>query len=184
MQGQLPISMPLPREHLLDELATAYVQAVAAYAGATIAVSAADYGIDGTLHRIVRAKREKSPGYKFIPEGFPVEFQLKGTTVAVFRDDRVMYDLGVRNYNLIVARPRVAVPLFLFLVCFARDENNWMDLKNEQLILKASAFWWKQSAEPTKNTSTIRIEIPITSRLTSSAIQDMIDTSKDRFDVP
>jgi hypothetical protein len=31
--------MPLPREHLLDELATAYVQAVAAVAGATIAGS-------------------------------------------------------------------------------------------------------------------------------------------------
>jgi hypothetical protein len=42
--------MPLPREHLLDELATAYVQAVAAVAGATIAVSN-DYGVDGTLNR-------------------------------------------------------------------------------------------------------------------------------------
>jgi Domain of unknown function (DUF4365) len=176
--------MPLPREHLLDELATAYVQAVAAYAGVTIAISRADYGIDGTLHHIVRARREKSPGYKFIPEGFPVEFQLKGTTVALFRDDRVMYDLSVRNYNLIVERPTVAVPLFLFLVCFASDENNWIDLNDDQLVLKASAFWWKQSAEPTKNTSTIRIEMPITSRLTSSAIQDMIKTSRDRFDVP
>jgi uncharacterized protein DUF4365 len=176
--------MPLPREHLLDELAAAYVQAIAAYAGATIAVSRADYGIDGTLHHIVRAKREKSPGYKFIPEGFPVEFQLKGTTVAVFRDDCVIYDLSVRNYNLIVERPTVAVPLFLFLVCFGRDENNWIALNNEQLVLKASAFWWKQAAEPTKNTSTIRIEIPIASRLTSSAIQDMIRTSRDRFDAP
>jgi hypothetical protein len=31
--------MPLPREHLLDELATAYVQTLAALAGATIAVA-------------------------------------------------------------------------------------------------------------------------------------------------
>ena len=176
--------MPLPSEHLLDQLATAYVQAIAAYAGATIAVSRADYGVDGSLHHIIRARRQKSPGYKFVPEGFPVEFQLKGTTVAVFRDDRVMYDLGVRNYNLIVERPALAVPLFLFLVCFSRDENDWIDLKDEQLTLKASAFWWKQSGEPTRNTSIIRIEIPITSRLTSSATQDMINASKERFDVP
>jgi len=33
----------LPQQHLLDELATAYVQALAAAAGATIAV-ARDYG--------------------------------------------------------------------------------------------------------------------------------------------
>jgi len=41
--------MPLPREHLLDELATAYVQVVAAVAGATIAVCRQDYEVDGTL---------------------------------------------------------------------------------------------------------------------------------------
>ena len=41
--------MPLPREHLLDELAIAYVQTVVALAGATIAVSRKDYGVDGSL---------------------------------------------------------------------------------------------------------------------------------------
>jgi len=46
--------MPLPREHLLDELATAYVQAVAAMAGATIAVSRRDYGVDGVVKDISR----------------------------------------------------------------------------------------------------------------------------------
>jgi hypothetical protein len=44
--------MPLPRQHLLDELATAYVQTVVAIAGATIAVSWRDYGIDGTIKEI------------------------------------------------------------------------------------------------------------------------------------
>jgi hypothetical protein len=41
--------MALPPEHLLDELATAYVQAIVSAAGATIAVSRLDYGVDGTL---------------------------------------------------------------------------------------------------------------------------------------
>jgi len=168
----------------LDELATAYVQAVAAYAGATIAVSRADYGIDGTLHHIVRAPKEKSPGYKFIPEGFPVEFQLKGTTVAILRKDHVMYDLNVRSYNLIVGRSAVATPLFLFLVCFGSNEDEWIEFRKEQLVLKASGFWWRQSAAPTRNSSTVRIEIPTSSRLTSTAIRDMVKTSKERFDVP
>ena len=93
--------MPLPREHFLDELATAYVQVVAAAAGATIAVSRVDYGVDGTLSHVVRAGRTGSPGYKYIPDGFPIDFQLKGTTVATVQMDLVQYDLSARNYDLI-----------------------------------------------------------------------------------
>jgi hypothetical protein len=100
--------MPLPREHLLDELATAYVQAIAAAGGAVISIGRRDYGVDGTVDRIVQAKRSTSPGHKFVPEGFAVEFQLKGTTVATVGLDHVGYDLDVRNYNLIVERSRVA----------------------------------------------------------------------------
>ena len=49
--------MPLPRERLLDELATAYVQAVAAVVSATIAISRQDYGVDGKLRHVL-----KTPG--------------------------------------------------------------------------------------------------------------------------
>jgi hypothetical protein len=105
--------MPLPREHLLDELATAYVQAVAAVAGATIAVSRQDYGVDGTLKNIVGAA-----GNRFVESGFPVDFQLKGTTVAAIREDRIQYDLKVRNYDLIMGRSMLGTLYYLFLVCF------------------------------------------------------------------
>jgi hypothetical protein len=70
--------MSLPREHLLDELATAYVQVVAATAGATIAVSRLDHGVYGTLSHVVQASKEESHETKFIPDGFAVEFQIKG----------------------------------------------------------------------------------------------------------
>jgi hypothetical protein len=173
--------MPLPPEHLLDELATGYVQAVAAMAGAIIAVSRLDYGVDGTLNHIVRAKKDRSPGYKFIPEGFSVEFQLKGTTAATIRKEHVEYDLNVRNYDLIVNRSSMATPLYLFLVCFGSEADKWVAIEPEQLILKASAYWWRQSAAPTSNSSTIRIEIPVMSRLTSNAIADMLIAAKSRF---
>src|SRR2546428_11666428 len=117
--------MPLPREHLLDELATAYVQAVAAAAGATIAITR-DYGVDGTLNPVVRARRSGSPGHKFIPDGFLIQFQLKGTTVATVKDQHVVYDLDARNYDLIVERARVATPLYLFLICFGPDTKDWI----------------------------------------------------------
>jgi len=91
--------MPLPREHLLDELSTAYVQAVCARAGAVIAVTRLDYGVDGTIRHILRADDGR-----FADAGLAVDFQLKGTTVAEFDNVHVEYVLRSRNYNLILVR--------------------------------------------------------------------------------
>jgi hypothetical protein len=173
--------MPLPREHFLDELATAYVQIAAATAGATIAVSRLEYGVDGTLSHVVKAKKRTSRGDKFIPDGFSVDFQLKGTTVATIQRDHVAYDLNTRNYDLIVERSVVATPLYLFLVCFGAEMENWIAVKSDELILRASAYWWKESGAHTKNVSRVRINIPVANRLTSPAIEDMLEASRNRF---
>jgi hypothetical protein len=167
--------MPLPREHLLDELATAYIQAVAAAGGATLAVGQRDYGIDGVLHHIVKMEDQ------FVPSGFPIEFQLKGTTIAEISDTHVLFDLKVRNYNLVVTRKPWAAPLYLFLECFGSDLGSWIDEEDEQLVLRASAFWWLRSDVATLNRSSVRIEIPIANRLTSNAIESMLYASKERF---
>jgi Domain of unknown function (DUF4365) len=172
--------MPLPREHLLDELATAYVQAVAAVAGATIAVSSRDYGVDGTLNQI--ESRRHVQGTQFIPSGFPVDFQLKGTTVAAIREDRIQYDLKVRNYDLIVGRATLGTPYYLFLVCFNGAPESWFALQPNELILKASAFWWTEAGPKTSNSSTVRLLIPPENHLTPDAIEDMLRASKERFE--
>lgn len=168
--------MALPREHLLDELATAYVQAVAAVAGATIAVSRLDYGVDGTLKHIVKTEEDR-----FIESGFPADFQLKGTTRAEIGDGRVSYDLKVRNYDLIVMRRQIATPYYLFLVCFPSEMESWIEEERERLILRASAYWWTASGPATENSSSVRIDIPVANRLTSNAIEGMLKASKDRF---
>jgi hypothetical protein len=167
--------MPLPREHLLDELATAYVQAVAANAGATLSVSRRDYGVDGTLNHILEVEDQ------FLPSGFPIEFQLKGTTTAKIGDTHLQFDLKVRSYDPLVTREAWAVPLYLFLVCFDQNPNRWIVEDDEQLALRAAAYWWLKSDVATLNRSSVRIEIPITNRLTSRAIEDMLQASRGRF---
>jgi hypothetical protein len=171
--------MPLPREHLLDELATAYVQAMAAVAGATIAVSR-DYGVDGVLRQVELVRTDQRT--EFIPSGFPVDFQLKGTTVAAIGEDRIQYDLKVRNYDLIVSRSRWGSPFYLLLVCFDGPPESWFALRPSELILKASAFWWTETGPKTLNSSTVRIGIPPENRLTPDAIESMLRASKERFE--
>jgi hypothetical protein len=168
--------LPLPPEHQLDELATAYVQALAAGAGATIAVSRRDYGVDGTLKHIVKVE-----GNRYVESGYPVDFQLKGTTTAELDAKEVNYDLNVRNYDLIVTRDELATPYYLFLVCFGKDGERWMTHDKQSLALNASAYWWVNRASPSLNRSSVRVKIPLANVLTTAAIDVMLDGARDRF---
>jgi hypothetical protein len=161
---------------LLDELATAYVQAVAALAGATIAVSRRDYGVDGTIKYVGTTADD---GY--FETGYPVEFQLKGTTVATRLSTAIKYDLKARNYNLIVTRKQTATPYYLFLVCFGSDAKKWAVADAESLVLNASAFWWTGFGPRSENTASVRVEIPVANRLTFGAIEDFLRGSEARF---
>jgi len=168
--------MALPQEHLLDELATAYVQAIVAAAGATIAVTRLDYGVDGTLKHV----QQDNLG-RFVETGYPVDFQLKGTTVATVEQDFVRYDLKARNFDLIVTRTETATPYYLFLVCFGGLATNWWDQQNDHLILNASAFWWTRMGKRTENKTSTGIHVPTGNRLTAEAIEYMLIHSKERF---
>src|SRR5689334_17758498 len=123
--------MALPSTHLMDELATAYIQSIAATAGCTIAVQRRDYGIDGTLRFIVGSEA----GY--CETGYPVDFQLKATSEYVEADGEVVFDLKIGNYNKIIGRPRNAAPYYLLLVCFNERQEDWCKVSREQLILSA-----------------------------------------------
>lgn len=173
--------MGLPREHFLDELATAYIQAVAAAAGATIAVSRRDYGVDGTLCPVIQVKKKGGSGFKFVPDGFSVDFQLKGTTLASLNGDFVVYSLNARTFDMIASRSAHATPLYLFLVCFNSDSDSWITVDKNVLSLHAKAYWWRQAATQKRNSSTVRIKIPDTSQLTARSLNDMLDASKSRF---
>jgi hypothetical protein len=168
--------MALPREHLLDELATAYVQVVAAMAGATIA-KGRDYGVDGTLKQV----KHVDDGI-YAETGYPIDFQVKGTSVADLSGPTVAFDLNARNYNLIVGRSPSATPFYFFLVCFGMAGGDpWVAEEGSRLVLGATAFWWTASGSPTPNARTQRIQISATDRLTSAAIRDMLDGSRMRF---
>jgi len=165
--------MPLPPNHLIDQLATAYVQALAAVAGATIAATKLDFGVDGTLKHIVQSRN----GY-FIESGFPVDFQLKSTGKAEVKDHHVYFELEIRNYNLIVTRSEVATPYYLFLVCFHGDSPDWLAQDRDRLILRASAFWWTSSGLSLMNKKSKVIKIPLANCLTSNAIEKMLLRSR------
>ncbi len=124
--------MALPREHLLDELATAYVQVMAAMAGAIIA-KGRDYGVDGMLRHIVQ-----TPSGVFIETDAVLDFQVKASVLDPGNDHSIAFDLLVRNYNAIVTRRPNRIPFFLFLICF-RAESDWLELRTGTKISESRA---------------------------------------------
>ena len=106
---------------------------------------------------------------------------MKGTTVARRSPDGIKLDLRVRNYNLIVSRPVVAIPYYLFLVCFDPAQATWAVAEDDRLVLNASAFYWTQSGSRSQNAASVRIEIAPGNRLTPDAMRSMLDASQMRF---
>lgn len=166
--------MSLPSTHLIDELATAYVQAVAAAAGSTIAVQRRDYGIDGTFRLI-------SSDDGFYETGYPVDFQLKATSNAAETNTEVVFDLKIANYNKIVTRPANAAPYYLLLVCFSGPEEEWCKISGERLCLSAKSYWWTGNEVSASNTSTKRLRIPQQQRFSIHAISNMLNEAEARY---
>lgn len=145
-----------------------------------MSVSRLDYGIDGTIRQIVRVTKKETGQQRFVPSGFPVDFQLKGTSTAVDEGAQVVYDLKARNFDQIVGRKPQEAPLYLFLICFSSKVDSWVTLDSKRLVLNASAFWWRERSNQTGNSSTVRLNIPAANRLNTDSMRRLLDSSRNR----
>jgi len=168
--------MSLPNNHQIDRIGTLYMDALAVMAGATLSSRSLDYGIDGSLNKIV----ENQPGI-FQENGFPIDFQLKTTGNYIERNGYLHFSLKVRNYNLIVERKLNAAPYYLFLVVLYGPQQQWMSITPDQLTLNASAFFWKETGPPSKNSQNVTIKIPLANQLTPDKMKDILLEAENRF---
>ena len=168
--------MGLPSTHRMDAMGTAYVDLLASDAGATLSSRPRDYGIDGSLNRIVEIR----PG-TFQENGFPVDFQLKTTKNFVEENGVFSFPLNVRNYNLIVERNLNAAPYYLFLVILHGQQQQWMSVTLKQLVLNASAFFWTGGGAYSENKESVTIKIPLANQLTPAKINDILLEAENRF---
>jgi hypothetical protein len=70
--------------------------------------------------------------------------------------------LDANNYNdLIVRKNTCNNPLILILFILPENRNEWLNISNEELILRKCAYWYlpDEAAEITLNSSSKTIEI-------------------------
>jgi len=155
--------MAIPSEHMKERLSYVYVRAVAAIAGAALAIPE-DYGDDGHIQEIQRL-----PNGKFRSTGFLFHCQIKSTTNISIYKDLIAYDMEAEAYNKL-ANWEGNAPCLLLLIRLPQDPSEWLCISEDQLLLRHCCYWYHITEPSTTNLSSQRIFVPRTQVFTPETV--------------
>lgn len=160
--------------HIKETISRAYVNAIAARVGMTVATSSLDYGFDGTIKDI-----EYDPLAKQYSEtGFGIDFQLKATVNAAPKNGVVKYSLEVKNYRTLI-KTRVGTPRILIVYSMPREENDWMSVGSDETAFRKCAWWCSLKGYPeVSNKERVTVEIPMSQQLTPDTLAELMKKVK------
>ena len=141
----------LTPEDRKEALSRAYVQAVAAAAGYTLARQ--DFDRDG-VDLQVRAGGEMRAS---------LDLQLKATVLLAQDGPEWRFPLRKRNYDLL--REPTMVPRALVVLDLPLGEERWVCISDKQLVMRHCAYWLVLEGAPESvNQYTVTVPIPKTNR--------------------
>ena len=131
-----------------EALSLAYAHAVAARAGYATAMY--DFDRDGVDLRI-QAGGAMRPA---------LDLQLKATiNLREPQGGYVRFPLPRRNYDHLIADTQT--PRLLIVLDLPRDEDDWVTITPESLVMRRRAYWLNLQGLPeTENTTSVTVEIP------------------------
>jgi len=167
-------------EQIKEELSNCFVGLVATYRGYKLTKPTDTGGVDYSLTKDVSYIRNGKTRY--IQNGSYIDLQLKATTESsIVKDDGVIkYDLEVKTFNDLIFRKELAnAPLYLILFILPEQHDDWVDLNDEDVLLRKYAYWYipPEGASETDNVSRIRISIPQENKLNFSTFDDWFNNN-------
>lgn len=160
----------ISESHQKESLGKAYILAISAQAGVSISISDHDYGVDGTFKLVT--SRDDTNGKRYFEAGFALDYQLKSTINWELKDNLIIYDLEAKNYNDLIWRfnQKNSNALILLLICLPKNSSDWIDLSEEELIIRKCCYWCQLNSDTTTNSSTCRIHIPVNNLFTPEVL--------------
>lgn len=155
----------LTREQQKEQFSIVYVRAVVARLRYDIQRPEIDQdGIDLTIQS----------GGKIRPR---LDLQLKATTrLKNSKDGYLGYKLKVRNYDLL--RLETQTPRLLVILDMPSDDERWMKIKKNKLILRHRAYWLSlRGCNPTRNRYSITVKIPVGNLFDVSSVRKLMEQS-------
>ena len=150
----------------MEALSLVYARAVAARAG--YATSVPDPDRDGIDLRI-QAGGAMRPA---------IELQMKATgNLGAPKDGQRSYPLKRRNYDLL--REETQTPRLLVVLDLPKDEEMWMTLTNDNLILRRRAYWLNlRGLDETSNQTSVTVHLPIVNLFNVGALRELMEQSR------
>jgi len=160
----------LPTQTIEELISMSYVSAVIASSGFAPNTIAKDYGVDLEVRRIGKH------GSKRVDLGVMLEFQLKASINWEAKDSYVIFDLEADAYNrLVFRRDNASTPCILILCCLPKEESSWLNVCEEELVIRKCCYYHFIDGKETTNISSIRIKIPRIQLLTPKSIHELIE---------
>ncbi|KUO52220.1 MAG: hypothetical protein APF76_04050 [Desulfitibacter sp. BRH_c19] len=157
-------------QNIEESLSVSYVSSVVAKSGASFDITSKDYGVDVSVRRVDRFNG------KLMDMGVSFDCQLKATTNWAAEEEAIVYDLEVDTYNKLVYRHQnSSIPCLLVLLCLPKEEDDWLNISEEEIILRKCSYYFYLDGAPTKNKNTVRIRIPRTNVFSPDAVIKLIE---------
>lgn len=154
-----------------EAFSKAFIRAIAARAGVSVTQPESDFGTDLTLTE-VKARQEPSGKVSYVDLN-SLRLQLKSTINLEIKDDEVIFDLDVKNYNDLVDSES-NIPRILVLIHVPREQSNWFTHNDDELVLRHKAYWISIAGRtPSENDSKQRIKIPTTNIFNEPVINQL-----------
>ncbi len=163
----------MTEEHIKEKIALRYIQLIAAFCGYNVTVPDNDYGED--LYIIENSYNHLRKRYS--GTGNLLKFQLKSTTEnsISYEKNFIKYDLEKKNFNDLIERKDSNNPLILILFILPYNKIDWVNINNNELIVKKCAYWYYPSDNEimTDNSYKKRIKIDKNNILNSRALNNL-----------
>lgn len=161
-----------------EEFSYAYIHAIASVAGYAFSTKSRrmdSAGVDVTI------ETPSEIGEVLFPK---IEAQVKCTaSLSMVSESGFSFPLPVRNYNRL-RHLNSLVPLILIVVVVPSDLPRWLEINEEQTLLRKCAYWVSlKGKEPTDNTTTVSVYLPRSNLLTPQSLSELMKKVAQREDL-
>jgi Domain of unknown function (DUF4365) len=150
-----------------EQFSRAYVHAVASVAGYALYEPYVD---DDSIDCGIAARGDA--GTFFSPR---VELQLKSSSRDIVKKGRIVYPLGIKNYNDLRVE-NVLAPRLLVVVIVPKEIDYWLAQTEEEMCFKHCGYWRSLCGMgEAKSTRTINVSLPRDRQFTVDALRGIME---------
>jgi Domain of unknown function (DUF4365) len=152
-----------------QQLSVAYVHAVAARAGFACQVINLD---DDSIDIQVAARGKVH--HRSVLRSPKIDVQLKATSHDLLSLNHLAFPLPIKNYDEL--RQEALVPRMLVVLVLPKDQNQWIEQSEEQMVSRRCAYWKSLLGQPeTLNSATMTVHLPRDQCLTAEALRELME---------